>query len=85
MPTVSLFLGIVIFMNYSDHMPPHFHARYQGRDASFTLEGEMINGDMPPRQRKYIEAWALLHEEDLQANWELCRNHLEPLKIDPLR
>ncbi len=30
MPTLSRFYGIVIFMNYNDHPPPHFHARYQG-------------------------------------------------------
>jgi hypothetical protein len=28
MPELSRFLGIVIFMNYRDHQPPHFHARY---------------------------------------------------------
>lgn len=29
MPSVSRFYGILIFMNYNDHQPPHFHARYQ--------------------------------------------------------
>jgi hypothetical protein len=29
MPTISRFYGIVIFTNYNDHHPPHFHARYQ--------------------------------------------------------
>ena len=81
MPTVSLFLGIVVFMNYNDHMSPHFHARYQGHEASFTFDGELLVGTMP----KFIAAWALLHEEDLAANWELCRDHQAPMKIDPLR
>ena len=85
MPAISLFLGIVIFMNYSDHQPPHFHARYQGYEASFTFDGEILAGDMPTRQRKYIAAWSLMHEEDLAANWELCRNPLAPLSIEPLR
>lgn len=35
---------------------------------------------MPSRQCKFIAAWALMHEEDLMANWELCR----AMKIDPL-
>lgn len=85
MPTVSLFLGIVVFMNYNDHMPPHFHARYQGHEASFTFDGELLVGTMPARQQKFFAAWALLHEEDLAANWELCRDHQAPMKIDPLR
>lgn len=37
MPEVSRFFGIVIFMNYNDHLPPHFHAKYQeqfGEDSA---------------------------------------------------
>lgn len=30
MPTISMFLGIVIRMNWLEHNPPHFHAEYQG-------------------------------------------------------
>lgn len=29
MPEICRFYGIVIFMNYNEHDPPHFHARYQ--------------------------------------------------------
>lgn len=28
MPELCRFLGIVIFMNFNDHNPPHFHANY---------------------------------------------------------
>ena len=28
MPEISSFLGIVIYMYYRDHAPPHFHAIY---------------------------------------------------------
>ena len=28
MPQISRFYGIIILMNYLDHMPPHFHAVY---------------------------------------------------------
>lgn len=28
MPEISLFYGIRITMNWSDHNPPHFHAEY---------------------------------------------------------
>ena len=29
MPEISRFLGIVIYMLYDDHPPPHFHAEYK--------------------------------------------------------
>ena len=28
MPEISRFLGIVVYLLYDDHRPPHFHARY---------------------------------------------------------
>ncbi|MCR4948779.1 MAG: DUF4160 domain-containing protein [Treponema sp.] len=28
MPTISMFRGIKIYINWNDHMPPHFHATY---------------------------------------------------------
>ena len=28
MPQISRFYGIIILMNYKDHLPPHFHAIY---------------------------------------------------------
>ena len=33
MPRVSEFFGIVIYMYYNDHMPPHFHAEYAEHEA----------------------------------------------------
>jgi hypothetical protein len=28
MPRISKFFGVVIFMYFNDHLPPHFHAEY---------------------------------------------------------
>ena len=30
MPEIALFYGIRMTMYYDDHMPPHFHADYNG-------------------------------------------------------
>lgn len=85
MPTISLFFGIVITMYYDDHNPPHFHARYQGHEALYAFDGEVLEGSMPSRQNKLIVAWAEIHREDLEANWALASSGSEPIKIDPLR
>ena len=86
MPIISMFLGIIIRMfNNGEDNPPHFHASYQGYNAVFDMDGDMLEGDMPTRQKKFIAAWAELHKDELLANWELAINK-EPLyKIDPLR
>jgi len=37
-PEISRFLGIVIFMNWGDLPPPHFHARYGAFEISVEIE-----------------------------------------------
>ena len=57
MPAISMFYGIIIKMyNNGEHNPPHFHASYQVYYATFNLDGELIEGDMPKRQIKFIAA-----------------------------
>lgn len=85
MPTISMFFGIIISMFVREHMPPHFHAEYQGKEASFNFDGELIEGTMPTRQKKLIAAWAELHKEELEANWTLAMSHRNLFRIDPLR
>ncbi len=38
MPCISQFFGIVIYMYYNDHTPPHFHAQYGGSEALYEIE-----------------------------------------------
>ena len=86
MPIISMFLGIIIRMfNNGEHNPPHFHASYQGNEAIFDMDGELMEGDMPKRQRKFIAAWAELHKDELLANWELAMEKQQLYKIEPLR
>lgn len=86
MPTISMFLGIIIRMyNNNEHNPPHFHASYQGYNAVFNFDGELLEGSMPKRQTKFIVAWAEIHRDELLANWELAMNEQPLYKIDPLR
>ena len=56
MPQISEFFGISIYMYYEDHNPPHFHAQYQDYKATFNLEGDLLEGEMPKRQVKFIPA-----------------------------
>ena len=85
MPTLSMFFGIIIRMYVDDHNPPHFHASYQGNNAMFDLNGVLLEGDMPNKQRQLIAAWAQIHADELQANWELALNKEALFKINPLQ
>lgn len=85
MPSISMFFGIIIYMYFDEHNPPHLHARYQGYKAVFNFEGDMIAGEFPPRQRKLVAAWAVMHSDELRANWELLQRAEEPYRIEPLK
>ena len=71
--------------NNEEHNPPHFHATYQGFNAVFNMDGDLINWEMPKKQLKLISAWAELHKDELLANWELAMIEQPLYKIGPLR
>ena len=67
------------------HHEPHFHARYSGYKAVFDLNGRLIVGKLPEAQNTYVKAWALIHHDELLANWELACNKEQLFRIDPLK
>jgi hypothetical protein len=50
MPEISRFFGIVIRMYFNDHGPPHFHAAYDGAEATVRIFPAGVRaGRLPPR------------------------------------
>ena len=85
MPVISRFFGIVIYMYWRDHPPPHFHAEYAEHEGMITIDSlHMFSGSLPPRALRLVKEWAVLHQDELRALWDLARQ-LRPLsKINPL-
>ena len=73
MPTISEFYGIRIVMNYNDvgqHNHPHIHAEYQEFKAVFAIpEGDVLAGQLPRRQARYVQNWIAEHEQELMDDW----------------
>ena len=70
---ISQFYGILIRMFFNDqeqHHLAHFHAVYGEYSGSFTLDGELINGNIPKKQQKLVAAWATIHQDELEALWK---------------
>jgi hypothetical protein len=88
MPELSRFFGIIIrmYMEVGEpHHTPHFHAYYQDDVAVFSLEPiDLIAGSLPRRQRRLVEAWAELHQEELLNDWQRLQSGQLPLPIEPL-
>lgn len=85
MPEISLFYGIRITMNYSEHNPPHFHVEYAGYRANVRiLDGVIDRGALPGKQMKLVLAWCEIHRDELMQNWELARDQKPLNRINPL-
>lgn len=84
MPEVARFYGIVITINYNDHEPAHFHARYAGTSASIALDGRVLAGSLPSRALVMVQDWAQIHLVELQDDWLRARDQLPLAPIDPL-
>lgn len=85
MPEISRFFGIVITMYFSEHGPPHFHARYSEHKAEIAIQTlSVIAGRLPPRVLGLVMEWAAIHCDELMEDWELARQRGTLRNIAPL-
>lgn len=85
MPTISIFYGIIIRMFFEEHAPPHFHAQYGEHKAAINIHTlEIMEGTLPRRALNLVLDWAELHHDELLSDWDKCRIHQQPDKIEPL-
>ncbi len=85
MPVISTFFGIVVRMFYREHGLPHFHAEYQGQQATFTFDGEVLAGGLESSTaRRLVKEWGLAHRAELEANWIRMRAGQALERIAPL-
>ena len=88
MPIISQFYGILISLYFNDkdkHNLPHLHVRYNENKASYDFDANLIEGSLPNKQRKMVEAWILIHKDDLLTLWNLINEEGKFFKIEPLK
>jgi len=86
MPSISSFYGIIIWIYWKDHNPPHFHAQYGEYEILIKIEDLSIYaGSLPSRAFGLVMEWASLHQQELMHNWELMKQDLPLEKIEPLK
>lgn len=86
MPTICMFRGIKIYINWDEHQPPHFHARYGDDEVAISINDiEVMKGSFPSKQLKLLLGWAVLHQDELLDNWNLAEQRQDLFPIEPLR
>ena len=78
--------GCDVCSRYGQHHHPHIHIRYSEFKAALKIPGgEVLEGELPSRQMKLVQAWIEVHQDDLMADWHLASTGQTPFRIDPLR
>lgn len=88
MPELCRFYGILIKMIFKDdnqHHKPHIHVYYNEYEASVGIDGELIAGSMPVKQLKLVQAWLVIHEDELYEAWNNAVRGIPFGKIEPLK
>ena len=63
MPEISRFYGIVIYIFFREHDPPHFHAIYGEHEALIGIQTlSVLAGRLPARSLGLVVEWADLHK-----------------------
>jgi hypothetical protein len=58
MPEISRFLGIVIYMYFEEHNPPHFHVKYNEHKAVMDIQTlNILAGHLPVKVRGLVGEW----------------------------
>lgn len=85
MPEISRFYGLVVYIFYDEHVPPHFHVKYAEHEAVIGIETlSLLKGDLPPRALGLVTEWAAMHQEELREDWERSLAQKPLKKIAPL-
>lgn len=89
MPIISQFYGIVISMYAKEinekHHKSHIHIRYNDYKAVYDLECNLLAGNIPYKQQKMVEAWIIIHQEELVSLWKLLQDGEGFFRISPLK
>lgn len=88
MPELSRFQGMIIKLLYLDdekHHKPHIHVYYGEYEASIGIDGELLSGSLPLKKLRLIQAWLILHEDELYMAWNNAVRGQEFNSIEPLK
>ncbi|MDR2167459.1 MAG: DUF4160 domain-containing protein [Clostridiales bacterium] len=79
MPSLANFSGMLFRMNWEDvgqHNIPHFHVFYQGYEAVFDFDGNLLAGHLPKSKSKSAKSWAKRNKVRLEEKWYFAVNKI---------
>jgi hypothetical protein len=84
MPIISRFFGIIVFMFWREHQPPHFHAKYGDEEVIIEIQTGKVTGNISQRVLNMVQEWRELHKDELMVDWKLAEEGKPLKRIKPL-
>lgn len=57
MPEICRFFGIIIFLYWKDHNPPHIHFTYGDYECSISVLDRIVDGRAPAKVIAKVNEW----------------------------
>jgi hypothetical protein len=85
MPEISRFYGIIVYLLWKDHNPPHIHFSYGDYNGTYSILDGVIEGKVPAKVVAKVTDWVALHENELLELWEKAQRGEDLRRITPLK
>ena len=85
MPEISRFYGIIIYLYWMDHNPPHIHFTYGSYECSLSITDRIVDGQAPSKVIAKVNQWLDLHEKEVLSLWEQAKKGEKLKTIEPLK
>ena len=82
MPEICRFFGIIIFLYWKDHNPPHIHFTYGDYECSISVLDRIVDGQAPAKVIAKVNEWINLHEAEILSLWEKAQKGEKIDKIE---
>ena len=85
MPEICRFYGIVIYLYWMDHNPPHIHVVYGDYECSISIMERIVDGKIPAKVVSKVNQWMDIHQDEIMKLWEKASKGEKIEKIEPLK
>ena len=85
MPEICRFYGIVIYLYWMYHNPPHIHVVYGDYECSISIMERIVDGKIPAKVVSKVNQWIDIHQDEILKLWEKASKGEKIEKIEPLK
>ena len=85
MPEICRFYGLVIYLYWMGHNPPHRQVVYGDYECSISIMERIVDGKIPANVVSKVNQWMDIHQDEIMKLWEKASKGEKIEKIEPLK